>query len=55
MPEAIDQVECPACQGQGVIKKWHGDRSPDRDCEYCKGETYVTERAFHAYFEMRKP
>jgi DnaJ-class molecular chaperone len=46
-----DMVQCPACQGQGVVKKWPGDRSPDRDCKYCDGVGGVTEDRFHAYHD----
>jgi len=46
-----DEVQCPACQGQGVVKKWHGDRSPDRDCKTCLGTCVVTQQGFEAYYE----
>lgn len=48
-----DMVQCPACQGQGVIKKWSGDRSPDRGCTYCNGVGGVSEAACEAFYEMR--
>jgi len=46
-----DMVQCPACQGQGVIKRWHGDHSPERDCLFCRGVGGVTEDRFHAYHD----
>ncbi len=52
--DASNQVECPRCQGQGVFKQWPGDRSPERECDYCLGATFVTEDQFHAYHDMRK-
>jgi DnaJ-class molecular chaperone len=49
-----EQVQCPRCQGSGLINQAHGDRSPERECPYCHGETTVTEDQYHAYFDMRK-
>ncbi len=48
-----DMVQCPSCQGQGVIKKWHGDRSPDRDCKYCNGMGEVREAKANAFHDLR--
>ena len=53
--DVLDQVECPRCQGQGVFKQWPEQRTPEIECDVCDGRTYVTERQFHAYYEMRKP
>lgn len=49
-----DMVQCPSCQGQGVVKKWPGDRSPDRDCAYCNGVGGVTEARCDAFHDMRR-
>lgn len=46
-----DMVQCPACGGQGVVKKWPGDRSPDRDCATCDGVGGVTEDQCEAYHD----
>lgn len=52
--DTANQVECPRCQGQGVLKQWPGDRSPERECDYCNGETFVTEARCESYHDMRK-
>ena len=47
-------VQCPECAGQGVYKKWPGDRSPDRDCKYCDGSGGVSEDKCEAWHEHRR-
>lgn len=49
-----EQLQCPRCQGQGVIKKWPGDRSPDRDCAECDGTGVRTKEQVDAYFERQR-
>lgn len=49
-----DMVQCPSCQGQGVIKQWPGDRTAERDCKYCDGIGGVTESRAEVYFDRHK-
>ncbi len=50
-----EEVACPRCQGQGVVKKWHGDHLPDRDCKECDGTGALTQAQAEAYHERQKP
>lgn len=49
-----DMVQCPACQGQGVVKQWPGDRTRERECKYCEGIGDVIADRADAYFDRHK-
>lgn len=48
------KVQCPACWGQGVVKRWPGDRFQERDCKTCDGVGEVTEDQWRAYFDQNQ-
>lgn len=47
-------VQCQACWGQGVLKQWHGDRSPEIGCDYCDELGVVSEDKCQAWYDRNK-